>query len=72
MKVRDPCLHQSNIAVPGFLVVSPAPEGVQQVELPSQRTAKEEATPSKPALEEAKQVVKVSDSKDDFEIFNQP
>ena len=32
-KVRDPYLHQINIAVPGFLV-NPTPKGVQQVELP--------------------------------------
>ena len=42
------------------------------MELPSQLTAKEEATPSQPTLKEEEQVVKVSNSEDDFEVFNQP
>jgi len=69
IKAKDPRLHQVNIVVPGFLA-GPAPEGTQLVELPFQRTAEEEATPSQPTLEETTKVVKVSDSKEDFEIFN--
>ena len=48
------------------------PEGVQQAVLLFQHTAEEEATPSQPAIKEEEQVVEVSDSKDDFEVFNQP
>ena len=52
--------------------MGPVPEGVQQVVLLFQHTAKEEATPSQLAIKEEEQVVEVSDSKDDFEVFNQP
>ena len=40
--------------------------------MPIQRSTKEEATPFQPILKEEEQVVEVSDSEDDFEIFNQP
>ena len=72
IKARDPCLHQINIVVPGFLVIGPVPEGIQQVELPFQHIAEEEATPSQPIIKKEEQVVKVSDSEDKFEVFNQP
>ena len=71
IKATDPLLHQINIAVLGFLVTGPAPEGMQQVELPFQHTAEEEATLSQPIIKE-EEVVEVSDFEDDFEIFNQP
>ena len=62
-----------NVVVPGFLNPSPAPEGVQQIELPFQHTAEEEATPSQPTIkEEEEEIVEVSESEDDFEVFNQP
>ena len=51
--------------------MGPIPEGVQQVVLLFQHTAEEEATPSQLAIKEEEQVVEVSDSKDDFEVFNQ-
>lgn len=62
-----------NIAVPSFLNLSPTLEGVQEVDLPLQYTA-EEATLSQLAIkeEEEEEIVEVSDSKDDFEVFNQP
>ncbi|KAK9988992.1 hypothetical protein SO802_029231 [Lithocarpus litseifolius] len=47
-------------------------EGVQDVELPFQYTAKE-ATLSQPAIkEEEEEIVEVSDSEDNFEVFDQP
>ena len=52
IKVKDIRLHQINIAVLGILDVGLVPEGVQQVELPFQHTAEEEATPFQPAIKE--------------------
>lgn len=72
IKAKDPFLHQINIAVPGFLVTSPVLEGVQQIELPFLRAVEEEATPSQATIKEEEVVVEISESKDDFEIFNQP
>jgi len=73
IKVRDPRLHQINIVVPGFLVTSPNPEGVQQIKLSFQCIA-EEATPSQSTIkeEEKEERVEVSNSKNDFKVFNQP
>ena len=70
IKAKDLGLHQINIAVPSFLA-GPAPKGVQQLELRFQRTSKEEATFSQPAPKETVRVVEVSNSKEDFEFFNQ-
>ena len=71
IKAKDPWLHQINITILGFLT-GPPPEGTHQVELPTQRCAKEELTSSHLALEEVVKVVEVLDSKEDFEAFNQP
>ena len=72
IKAKDRRLHLINIIVLGFLNPSPTPEGVQQVELPFQYTVEEEATPSQPTIKEEEEEVEVSDSKDDFEVFNRP
>ena len=72
IKAKDLLLHQINIAVPGFLVIGPILEGVQQIELPFLRAVEEEATPSQATIKEEEVVVEISESKDDFEIFNQP
>ena len=69
IKAKDLSLHKINIIVPDFLV-GPASEGTQLVELPSQHTAQEEATPSQPPPEETTKIVEVSDSEEDFEVFN--
>ena len=62
IKVKDPWLHQINVAVPGFLI-GPPPAGTQPVEVPIQRVTEEEATSSNPGLEEeATKVVKVVNS----------
>ena len=72
IKTKDPWLHQINIAILGFLT-GPPPKVTHQVKLPSQRSAEKEATSSHLALEEeAVKVVEVSDSKEDFEAFDQP
>lgn len=73
IKAKDYCLHLTNVAVSGFLNPGPAPEGVQKVDLPLQYTA-EEATSSQLAIkeEEEEAIVEVSNSKDKFEVFNQP
>ena len=73
IKVKDPRLHLVNVAAPGFLNPSPAPKGVLKVTLPLQYTA-EEPTPSQPAIkeEEEEDIIEISDSGDDFEVFNPP
>jgi len=55
-----------------MLTIEPIPEGIPKVALPFQRVAEEEATPSQPTIEEGEEVVEVSDSEDDFEVFNRP
>ena len=69
IKVKDPRLYQINIAVLGFLT-SPSPEGTHPIELPSQCSAKEEATSSHLVFKEATKVMEVSDSEEDFKIFD--
>ena len=69
IKARDPRLHRINIVVLVFLVTDPIPEGVQQVESSFLHTTEEVATPSQPAIKEEEEIVEVSESKDDFEVF---
>ena len=71
IKAKDPWLQQINIAIPGFLVSTPL-ESTQPVELPFQHIAEEEATSSLLVPEVIAKVVEVSDSEEDFEVFNQP
>ena len=83
IKAKDPQLHQISVVVLGFLIISaipegtlaidPIPEGILKVALPLQYIA-EEATSSHPTVikEEEEEVVEVSDSEDEFEVFNQP
>ena len=71
IKVKNPCLHQISVAAPSFLTIDPIPRGVLKVTLPPQYTTKE-ATSSHPAIkeEEEEEIVDVSNSEDDFEVFN--
>ena len=71
IKVKDPCLHQISVAAPGFLTIDPIPRGVLKVTLPPQYTTRE-ATSSHPGIkeEEEEEIVDVSNSEDDFEVFN--
>ena len=86
IKARDPHLHRISVAAPGFLLTGPVlegtlttepiPEGIPKVALPPKYIA-EEATSSHPAItkeeeEIEEEVVEVSDSKDEFKVFNQP
>ena len=71
IKAKDPWLQQINIAIPGFFVGTPL-ESTQPVELPFQRIAEEEATSSLLVPEVTTKVVEVSDSEEDFKVFNQP
>ena len=85
IKAKDPRLHRISVATPGFLTTGPIPEGmlttdlipesITKVALPPQYTTGE-ATLSYPAItkeeEKEEEVVEVSDSKDEFEVFNQP
>ena len=72
IKARDPRLLQINVAVLDFLITSPIPEGVLQVELPFWPTAEVEATPSQLIIkEEEEEIVEVSDSEENYEVFSQ-
>ena len=85
IKAKDPRLHRINVATPGFLIIglvpkgtlttTPIPEGIPKVALPPQHTI-EEATSSHLAItkeeEKEEEMVEVSDSEDEFEVFNQP
>lgn len=74
IKVRDYHLHLINVIVPGFIYLDPRPQGVLEVKPFPQFKAGDEATPSQPAIKEEKEerVIEVSDSKDNFEVFNRP
>ena len=87
IKARDPHLHRISVTVPDFLTIGPIPkgtfttipipEGIPRVVEPFQHVAKEEATSSQPATkekkeEEDKEVVEVTNSEDNFTIFDQP
>ena len=83
IKARDPCLHLINVAMPGFLNPGSRPQGVLKIESLLQCKAEDEATPFQPATREGEEeeeeeeekeeeVVEVFDSKDEFEVFNQP
>ena len=68
-------MHQISVVAPSFLTTGPILEGVLQVTLPLQYTSGE-AAPFHPIVkeeeEEEKEIVDVSDSEDDHEVFNQP
>ena len=71
IKVKDSLLYQINVATLSFLNPSPTPKGVLEVTLPPQYTV-EEPTPSQPTIkeEEEEEIVEVSDSRDNFKVFN--
>ena len=63
---------QINVAVLDFLITSPIPEGVLQMELPFRSTVEVEATPSQLIIkEEEEEIVGVLDSKENYEVFSQ-
>ena len=84
IKAKDPHLQRISVAAPGFLITGPIPEGtlsigsipegIPKVALPPQHTA-EEGTSSHPSIikeeEEKEEIVEVSDSEDEFDVFNQ-
>ena len=71
IKAKDPRLKQINIAVPGFLIGPPL-EGTHQVVLPVQSIVEEGATsPGSAREEEMVKIIKVTDSKEEFEVFDQ-
>ena len=78
IKARDPRLHLINVAMPGFLNPGSGPQGVLKIESLLQCKAEDEVTPFQPATreeeeeEKEEEVVEVFDSKDEFEVFNQP
>ena len=72
IKAKDLRLHQISVVVPGFLTVDPIPEGIPKIALTSQRVIKKEATSSQSSTKEEEGIVEVSNSKDNFEVFNQP
>ena len=73
IKAKDPRLQQIDVAVPGFLNPSPGLRGVLKVEPIFQYKVEDAASPSQPATtKEEGGVVEVSNSKDNFKVFNQP
>ena len=70
IKAKDSRLHRISVVVSSFLSTDPILEGILKIALPSQYAVKEEATSSQPSNKEGEGIVKVSDSKDDSEIFN--
>ena len=71
IKAKDPRLKQINIAVPGFLTGPPL-EGTHQAVLLVQPIAEEGATSSGSAREEEMvKIIKVTDSEEEFEVFDQ-
>lgn len=79
IKANDPRLHWISVVVPGFLLPSPKPEGVQAVTPIFKGIPKVEVSSSYSVIEEGKEekeeerekIVKVSNSKDDFDVFDQ-
>ena len=72
IKAKDPQLKQINIVVLGFLI-GPLLEGTYQAMLPVQLVAEERATFSGLAREEELvKIIEVTDSEEDFEVFDQP
>ena len=85
IKAKDPRLHQISIAAASFLVIGLIPEGtftttlipkgVPRVALPVQHVA-DEATSSQPIVKEEEEegedkgVVELTDSEDEFSIFD--
>ena len=65
-------MHQISVVVLGFLIIDPILEGIPKIALSSQRAVEEEATLSQSMTKEEEETVEVSDSEDDFEVFNWP
>ena len=76
IKARDPRLHQINVAMTSFLISGPIPEGVFTTDPIPEGIPRIEASSSGPIVkkneeEEEGEIVEVSDSEDNFEVFNQ-
>lgn len=72
IKAKDPRLHQIEVTVPTFLT-KPSPKGTHQIELLDQRAVVEEVVSSNSMQEEETVgLFEVVDSKEDFEVFDQP
>ena len=74
---KGPCLHRISVATPGFLTTGPIPEGVHVTTPILEGIPKVGASSSRPVIKEEKEeeeerIVEVSDSEDDFDVFNQP
>ena len=82
IKAKDSCLQRISVAAPGFLITGsipegtlatgPIPEGIPKVTQPPQHTVEEWTSFHYALIEEKEEkVVEVSDSEDEFGIFNQ-
>ena len=65
-------MYLINVVVLDFLNPDTVPQGVLEVEPLPQYKAEDKATPSQPAIRKEEEIVKVFDSKDEFEVINQP
>ena len=79
IKAQDPRLQRISVAAPSFLITSSIPEDVLSTNPIPEGIPKVEASSSRPITkdkereqEREKELVEVSDSKDNFEVFNQP
>ena len=78
IKAQDPRLQRISVAAPSFLITSsipkdflstnPIPEGIPKVEASSSRPITKDKEKEQ---EREMELVEVSDSEDDFEVFNQ-
>ena len=79
IKAKDPRLHRISVVAPGFLTIGPIPGGVHVTTPILKGIPKVGASSSRPVIKEEKEeeeeeerIVEVSNSKDDYDIFNQP
>ena len=79
IKARDPRLQRISVIAPSFLITDPIPESVLSTNPIPEGIPQVEASFSYPIIkekekeqEQEKEIVEVSDSEDDYEVFNQP
>ena len=79
IKARDPQLQRISVIAPSFLITDPIPESVLSTNPIPEGIPQVEASSSYPIIkekekeqEQEKEIVEVSDSEDDYEVFNQP
>ena len=84
IKAKDPCLHCISVAYEGFVVpegisipegtpfTQPLFVGIPSVEASLSRPIDKEEEEEKEKEKESEEIVDLSDSQDEFEVFNRP